>query len=140
MATVPRLVKPQGLTPDGIMHTLFSFRDRAHKFHLNTMVIGVGSHAQHIALDGLYKGIQDQQDTILEQLMGYLAAPINGAGSVSIEPYAGTSDAIALCDEIKTFAKELQNYGTQNDMPNIENLAQELSGLAAHTRYFLMFK
>lgn len=136
--TIPR--PKQGLTPDDIMTSLFSFRDRAHKFHLNTMIIGTGSYAQHKALDTLYQGVQEAQDDILEQLMGYLEKPVNGTGTISLPSYKGTDDAKSLCNEIISFAKNLIAYATENDMPNIENLAQELSGLAGHTKYFLMFK
>lgn len=131
---------PDFTTPESIMSSLFTFRNTAHKFHLNSMVIGVGSHAQHIALDGLYKGIQELQDTILEQMMGYLGRPINAVTNTSSPEYRSTDQAISLCDDIHQFSKSLISYATSNDMPNIENVAQELSGLAAHTKYFLMFK
>ena len=138
--TVLRPKRRTELTPDVIVTSLFGFRDRAHKFHLNTMVIGAGSYAQHKALDTLYKGIQDLQDDILEQMMGYLNGPINDAGSIDLPNYQGTSEAIALCDEIISFSTQLIEYASANNMPNIENLAQELSGLGAHAKYFLMFK
>lgn len=129
------------LHPEGIMETLFSFRDRAHKFHLNCFINGIGSHAEHIALDGLYKGIQDKQDSILEQMMGYLMKPINAPSTTTSSPtYRNTQDSITLCTEIMEFARRLQMYANEQRMSNIENIAQELSGLAAETRYFLMFK
>jgi len=36
--------------------------------------------------------------------------------------------------ELITFAKQLQNYGASNNMPDIENVAQALSGTAAKTK------
>lgn len=129
------------LTPESIMQLLFSYRDIAHKFHLNCFLGGVGSFAEHKALNKLYEGIQDLQDSILEQMMGYLQSSINSSATLSSAPkYNGTQDSIKLCTAIIDFAKELQVYASSSDMPNIENLAQELSGLAAQTRYFLMFK
>lgn len=129
------------LTPEAIMQLFFSYRNIAHKFHLNCFINGIGSHAEHIALDGLYKGIQESQDEILEQMMGYTGQPINSPSTSANAPkYTGTGDSIKLCTAILSFAKELQSFAKENNMPNIENLAQELSGLAAHTKYFLMFK
>lgn len=133
--------RPDTFNEASIMKSFFRFRDVAHKFHLNCFIDGVGSHAEHIALDDLYKGIQKLQDKILEQMMGYLGRPINTVNdSIDAPQYKNKQQAVDLCNEIHSFSKELINYAQSNDMPNIENLAQELSGLAAHTKYFLMFK
>jgi len=35
------------------------------------------------------------------------------------------------------FAKQLQTYGASMNMPDIENVAQSLSGTAAKTKYLL---
>lgn len=131
-----------GLTPESIMQSLFTFRDTAHKYHLNcfSRANNVGSHAEHLALDDLYKGIQKKQDAILEQLMGYTMKPINAPIGINVPIYIRTEDSIDLCTEIIKFAGELINYATSNKYHNIENIAQDLSGLAAETRYFLMFK
>lgn len=135
-------ISPTGtLTPESIMESLFTFRDIAHKFHLNCFITKIGSFAEHKALDKLYKGLQDLQDSILEEIMGYTMTPANSpVTSIDAPSYTGTSDSISLCNRILDFAKSLQNYARSNSMSNIENLSQELSGLAAQTRYFLMFK
>lgn len=138
---IPRPSSASKFSEQDVMKAFFRFRDIAHKFHLNCFVDGVGSHAEHLALDGLYKGIQELQDDILEQMMGYLGKPINTSNDASdIPQYKGKQQAVDLCNEIQVFAKDLIRYADSNDMPNIENLGQELSGLAAHTKYFLMFK
>jgi hypothetical protein len=40
-------------------------------------------------------------------------------------------------NELQIFAKQLEAYGEQNGMPDIENIAQSLSGEAAQTKYRL---
>jgi len=47
---------------------LFLARIQFHVFHLQ--VIGIGSFAQHIALDELYKGIVDLTDDLIETYQG----------------------------------------------------------------------
>jgi hypothetical protein len=39
--------------------------------------------------------------------------------------------------ELILFAKQLQSFGASNDMPDIENVAQALSGDAAKIKYRL---
>jgi hypothetical protein len=39
--------------------------------------------------------------------------------------------------DLKSFAKELEEYAEANNMPDIENIAQGLSGDAAKTLYLL---
>lgn len=132
-----------GLSPESIMQTLFTYRDTAHKYHLNcfSRANNTGSHAEHLALDELYKGIQKKQDAILEQIMGYTMRPINSPTTKITAPkYTNTQDSIELCTSIIEFAGRLIDYASKNKFHNIENIAQDLSGLAAETRYFLMFK
>lgn len=111
------------LSPEAIMSRLFYFRDTAHKFHLATR-----SHPQHEALDTLYKGLQDLQDQIMEQALGYTGT------TMSYSP----KDAITICDQINQFAVDLRSWGNTKSYMNIENLAQELSGLSAQVKYFLL--
>jgi hypothetical protein len=43
----------------------------------------------------------------------------------------------SVVNDLKTFAKELEEYGESNNMPDIENIAQSLSGESAKTLYLL---
>jgi len=53
-----------------------------------------------------------------------------------LKDYApGVSEQVV--SELISFAKQLQNYGATNNMPDIENVAQSLSGKAATTKYLL---
>jgi len=42
-----------------------------------------------------------------------------------------------VVNDLITFAKQLEEYGEANNMPDIENVAQSLSGEAAQTKYRL---
>jgi len=42
-----------------------------------------------------------------------------------------------VVSDLITFAKQLEEYGEENNMPDIENVAQSLSGEAAQTKYRL---
>jgi len=44
---------------------------------------------------------------------------------------------IQVATEVIAFAKQLENYGASNNMPDIENIAQSLSGSAAQIKYLL---
>lgn len=137
----PRSFASSSVTPESIMQSLFTFRDTAHKYHLNCFLKGTGSYAEHKALDKLYKGIQEFQDDILEELMGYMGQPINAdTTQVSIPSYTGVDDSVKLCDDIINFCYNLIDFASSRKYSNIENITQELSGLAAQTKYFLMFK
>ena len=69
--------------------------------------------------------------------MGYnggIRAKIGNPGQ--LKDYApGVSEGVVA--ELISFAKQLQNYGASNNMPDIENVAQALSGTAAKTKYLL---
>ena len=69
--------------------------------------------------------------------MGYnngMRAKIGNPGQ--LKDYApGVSEAVVA--ELVSFAKQLENYGASNNMPDIENIAQGLSGTAAKTKYLL---
>ena len=43
----------------------------------------------------------------------------------------------SVVKELIKFAKDLENFGKQNNMPDIENIAQGLSGLGSQTIYRL---
>jgi hypothetical protein len=49
----------------------------------------------------------------------------------------GLGVAEQVVSELISFAKQLENYGASNNMPDIENIAQSLSGEAAKTKYLL---
>lgn len=119
------------LSPDSIATKLTYFELQLHNLHWGTK-----SYAEHQALGGLYDAVFDFKDDIIEKIMGYsgVRAKIGNVGQLK-EHTPGASTQVV--GELITFAKQLQNYGASNNMPDIENVAQALSGTAAKTKYLL---
>jgi hypothetical protein len=119
------------MSPDSIATKLSYFELQLHNLHWGTK-----SYAEHQALGGLYDAVFDFKDDIIEKIMGYSGtrAKIGNVGQLK-EYTPGVSTQVV--GELITFAKQLQNYGASNNMPDIENVAQALSGTAAKTKYLL---
>lgn len=119
------------LSPDSIATKLAYFELQLHNLHWATR-----SYAEHKALGKLYESVHDFKDEIMEKIMGYsgIRAKIGNPGQ--FKEYApGVSSQVVT--ELMMFAKQLQTYGGTNNMPDIENVAQSLSGTAAKTKYLL---
>lgn len=97
------------------------------------------SYAAHKALDGAYDSLNDLKDSIIEKLIGYTEERFK---SVTIPTCSNYSEEMnkEVCEEIKTFAKELEMYAESMDFCDIENLAQEYSGVGAQLSYLLSLK
>jgi DNA-binding ferritin-like protein len=119
------------MSPDSIATKLSYFELQLHNLHWGTK-----SYAEHQALGGLYDAVFDFKDDIIEKIMGYSGtrAKIGNVGQLKDYSPGASTQVVA---ELITFAKQLQNYGASNNMPDIENVAQALSGTAAKTKYLL---
>ena len=119
------------MSPDSIATKLSYFELQLHNLHWGTK-----SYAEHQALGGLYDAVFDFKDDIIEKIMGYsgVRAKIGNVGQLKDYSPGASTQVVA---ELITFAKKLQNYGAYNNMPDIENVAQALSGTAAKTKYLL---
>lgn len=124
----------QTMTPEYIQGKLFSFHDRAHKLHLDTR-----SYAEHKALDTLYTELVDFKDNISEKIQGYTGKIIGKIKSEDIPSYS-QGEPVKLVKEIAVFSKLLEDWAKSNNYCDIENIAQELSGLAAKINYLLMLR
>jgi len=119
------------LTPDSIATKLTYFELQLHNLHWATR-----SYAEHQALGGLYDAVFDFKDEIVEKIMGYSGTRAKIGNPGQLKDYSsGLSETVVA--ELISFAKQLQNYGASNNMPDIENVAQALSGKAATTKYLL---
>jgi hypothetical protein len=119
------------LSPDSIATKLTYFELQLHNLHWGTR-----SYAEHQALGGLYDAVFDFKDEIIEKIMGYSGTRAKIGNVGQLKDYSpGVSTQVV--GELITFAKQLQNYGASNNMPDIENVAQSLSGTAAKTKYLL---
>jgi DNA-binding ferritin-like protein len=119
------------LSPDAIATKLTYFELQLHNLHWATR-----SYAEHKSLGKLYEAVIDFKDEIVEKIMGYSGTRAKIGNPGQLREYApGVSTQVVT--ELMTFAKQLQNYGASNNMPDIENVAQSLSGTAAKTKYLL---
>jgi len=119
------------LSPDSIATKLTYFELQLHNLHWATK-----SYAEHQALGGLYDAVFDFKDDIIEKIMGYSGSRAKVGNPGQLKDYSvGVSDQVV--NELMSFAKQLQNYGASNNMPDIENVAQSLSGKAATTKFLL---
>jgi hypothetical protein len=119
------------LSPDAIATKLTYFELQLHNLHWATR-----SYAEHMALGGLYDAVFDLKDEIIEKIMGYSGTRAKIGNPGQLKDYApGVSEQVV--SELVSFAKQLENYGSSMNMPDIENIAQGLSGTAAKTKYLL---
>lgn len=120
------------MTAETIQSKLFYFHDALHKYHLDTR-----SFAEHKSLDKAYKFLVDFKDEISELLMGYMGG--KRIGRIKIDEIPGYSHeaVVKLSNEIKDFGYELYEWAGNKKYCDIENKAQDLSGLGAKLVYLL---
>ena len=119
------------LSPDIIATKLTFFYLQLRNLHWNTR-----SYAEHVCLGNLYSTVESLTDDIVEKIMGYTGIRASAGKIDPFKPYGiGVSESVV--NELKLFAKQLESYGSVNNMPDIENIAQGLSGNCAKTLYLL---
>lgn len=119
------------LTLETIAGKLSYFYEQLHLLHFQTT-----SFAEHEALGKIYDKVGDFQDEIVEKIMGYSGRRIKAFKIDALKDYSsGMPNTVVR--ELVTFAKQLQDFGQANNMPDIENVAQSLSGEASQTLYRL---
>jgi len=119
------------LTLETISGKLSYFYEQLHLLHFQTT-----SFAEHEALGKIYDKVGDFQDEIVEKIMGYSGRRIKAYKIDVLKDYSsGASNQVVK--ELVSFAKQLEEFGEANNMPDIENVAQSLSGEAAQTLYRL---
>ena len=119
------------LTPEIIAGKLSFFYEQLHLLHWQTK-----SFAEHDALGKIYDRVGDLQDEIVEKIMGYKGTRVKAYKIDVLKDYS-TGASMQVVNDLITFAKQLEEYGEANNMPDIENVAQSLSGEAAQTKYRL---
>lgn len=116
------------LTFDTIVSKIVYFQEQTQLLHWQT-----SSYAEHQALGGLYEYIQGFKDDIVEKLMGYTGKKPVGC---KIETMNNVT-SLQVVTELMSFASKLKMYGEQNSFHDICNMADELSGKSAKTKYLL---
>jgi hypothetical protein len=119
------------LSLDVIKAKLSYFELQLHELHWQTT-----SLAEHLALGDAYDLIFNNKDEIVEKIMGYSGVRTK---AMSVDPIKNYSQGVPdiIVSEILVFAKQLQSFGASNGMPDIENIAQSLSGSFAKIKYRL---
>lgn len=120
------------LTLETIQGKLFYLHDTAHKFHLDTR-----SFAEHKALDFAYTEVGGFKDSISELLMGYTGGKRIGRIKIDEIPAYSHEACVKLANEIKDFGYELYEWAGNKKYCDVENKAQELSGVGAKLIYLL---
>jgi hypothetical protein len=123
--------KSNSLNLETIAGKLSYFYEELHLLHFQTT-----SYAEHQALGIIYDKVGDLQDEIIEKIMGYSGSRVKAYRIDALKDYSpGMSSQVVR--ELVSFAKDLEEYGEANNMPDIENIAQSLSGEASQTLYRL---
>jgi len=132
----------KSLFPDSMMRTselsietiagkLTYFQLQAHLLHWQTF-----GGFEHLAVGDLYDLLFNIKDPIIEKIMGYQGKRIKVFNIDPLKDYS-TGFSTTLTTEIIIFAKQLQDYANKNNMPDIENMSQDLSGKVAQIKYRL---
>ncbi|NDB81372.1 MAG: hypothetical protein EB127_01290 [Alphaproteobacteria bacterium] len=119
------------LSLDAVKAKLNYFELQLHELHWQTR-----GFAEHEALGKIYDRVFDLKDEIVEKIMGYTGTRTKAMPIQQIKDYSpGMSEQVI--GELIRFAKQLEDFAEANNMPDIENIAQSLSGDAAQTKYRL---
>jgi hypothetical protein len=116
------------LTMETIAGKLTYFHEQLHLIHWQT-----SSYAEHQAIGSLYEYVQTFKDDVIEKLMGYTGKKPK---AFKIDPLKET-DCVTIVNELGKFAHQLYKWSGENEFCDIENMAQELSGQSAKTKYLL---
>jgi len=119
------------LTLETIAGKLSYFYEQLHLLHFQTT-----SFAEHSALGTIYDKVGDFQDEIVEKIMGYSGKRVRAYKIDALKDYSGGMPNQVVRELVK-FANDLEEFGEANNMPDIENIAQSLSGEASQTLYRL---
>lgn len=97
------------------------------------------SYAAHKALDEAYDKLNDLKDSIIEKLIGYSGNKFTNINMTNISGYTENMN-MQVAKEIIDFSKKLEDFASKNNYSDIENLAQEYSGVGAQLIYLLNLK
>jgi hypothetical protein len=116
------------LSLESIAAKLTYFHEQLHLTHWQTT-----RYAEHQATGELYTYVHDFKDGLIEKLMGYTGKK---PAPYKIEPLTNCT-AMQCVIDLLSFASSLKMYGEKNRFHDVCNLADELSGQAAKTKYLL---
>jgi len=112
------------------LSALFTSRDQAHYFHLQTE-----SYAEHIALNGYYDAILLLADSLAEAAQGEFGR-IKGKIEFTLEDY----DRDLMLKHFEDTLVIIRECKNENDSEAIDNIYQEIEALIMKTQYLLSLK
>lgn len=113
-----------------IVNTLHQISLMFETYHHNTL-----SSSKHLALDKQHDAYNEIKDDIIEKIIGYTGFRYNKT-NVSEVVYS-IENLNNFPKFIIDFANKVENFASSNKYPDVENLAQELSGVGAKLTYLL---
>lgn len=116
------------MTLESIAGKLTHIHEQLHLLHWQTT-----SYAEHQALGSLYDYVHDFKDDVIEKLMGYTS---KRPTPYKIEPLTNCTAEQCVAD-LLSFSSNLKMFAERNSYHDICNMADELSGQAAKTKYLL---
>lgn len=119
------------LSLEGIASKLTSFQLQLQLLHWQTT-----SFSEHKATDQLYEFVSSFKDDVMEKLMGYANRRVKAYTLIPLN----TDNSLSVVVSILNFSYSLEKWAEANKYCDVENMAQELSGQAAKTRYLLTLK
>lgn len=132
MAIFPeKMMEGSSLNLDTIKAKLNFFELQLHELHWQT-----NSFAEHEAIGDLYDFVFKVKDEIVEKIMGYSGTRTKAMPVDPIKNYS-PGYTIQVVKDLCHFAYMLMEFGEKNQMCDIENIAQSLSGEGAKTLYRL---
>ncbi len=131
MSIFPSEMTNAELTLEGVASKLTSFQLQLQLLHWQTT-----SFAEHKATDALYEFVSGFKDDVMEKLMGYANRRVKAYPLLPLT----ADNSLSVVNSILTFSYSLEKWAEANKYCDIENLAQELSGSAAKTKYLLTLK
>ena len=122
--------KESSLTIESVAAKMSFFIEQFHLLHWQTSSI-----AEHQAL-GIYDGLLDYKDSVIERMMGYLN---RRPKAFKIDPIVDYSAGVPLriTQEFCEFTVALKEYAEMNGMLDIANIADSMSGEANKLKYLL---
>ena len=125
------MIKSSGgeMTLETIASKLTYFHEQLHLIHWQT-----SSYAEHQALGSLYDSVHDFKDDVIEKLMGYMG---KRPKAFKLQPITDGTSSTSVVQDLKNFAANLEEWAEVSGYPDVENMAQDLSGKAAKTLYLL---
>ena len=119
-----------------IVTKLLTFRDQAHILHWQTR-----SYSEHVALGGLYEGLDDLIDGFMETFMGkYGRVMAKDSFNIPVANYSDYSPLQLASDMEKYLVEELPTMLDPKKDTDLLNIRDEMLALANKTKYLLSLK